>query len=201
MPTATAQAVLSFPARRGRELTLASRTPHDSRRTLMTLKTITARACYSWAAFVRDPVHPPASIHAERRWMYANSDVAWLTGAAICPIGSPWAVLRLRTVCSRADAGAIRTTATPRSMLRQPPVASAVCTSLSTRNGIPKKPTAFSKIWRWARYIDAPSACSWPQLAELLLAGGQGRGGAGLRHAGGGGCAGTCAAIRARGCR
>jgi hypothetical protein len=41
---------------------------------------------------------------------------AWLTDVAICPIGSPWAALRLRTVCSKAGGGAIRTTVTPRSM-------------------------------------------------------------------------------------
>ena len=116
MPTATAQAVLSYPVRQARELALESRTPHVSRRTLMILKTITARACCSWAASVPGAVHPPASIHAGRRWMYANSDVAWLTDVAICPIGSPWAALRLRTVCSKAGGGAIRTTVTPRSM-------------------------------------------------------------------------------------
>src|SRR4029434_4035716 len=48
-----------------------------------------------------------------------NSDVAWLTDVAICPIGSPWAALRLRTVCSKAGGGAIRTTVTPRSIARQ----------------------------------------------------------------------------------
>jgi hypothetical protein len=49
----------------------------------MILKTITARAFCSWAAFA---VHPPVSIHAERLWMCVSCHVAWLMGAAICPV-------------------------------------------------------------------------------------------------------------------
>jgi hypothetical protein len=76
------------------------------------IETITARACCLWAAFVPGAVYPPASIRAEKPWMYASCDVVWLSGAAICPVGSPSAALRLRTVCSKADAGAIRTMVT-----------------------------------------------------------------------------------------
>ncbi len=46
----------------------------------------------------------------------ASSVEAWSTGVAISPLALPSARSLLLTVSSKADAGAIRTTATPRSM-------------------------------------------------------------------------------------
>ena len=59
----------------------------------------------------------PSSEHpVERLWMCASSVEAWSTGVAISPLALPSARSLLLTVSSKADAGAIRTTATPRSM-------------------------------------------------------------------------------------
>ena len=50
-----------------------------------------------------------------KRWTYVSSGAVPLTHAAICPAARYSARSPLRTVCSKADAGAIQTTVTPRS--------------------------------------------------------------------------------------
>ena len=79
-------------------------------------KTITARACCSWVAFVPAIVRRPANIRAGKRWTYVSSGAASLIHAAICPAAGCSARSPLRTVCSKAGAGAIQIMVTRRSV-------------------------------------------------------------------------------------
>src|SRR5262245_47158254 len=71
-------------------------------------------------AFGRGLARPRANIRAGRRWTCANAGGAWSTRAAICRDGSLLVILLPRTASLRADAGAIRITATRRSGLPRP---------------------------------------------------------------------------------
>jgi hypothetical protein len=57
-----------------------------------------------------------ANTPAEKRWMCASSGAAWWMDVAIYPVASPSVGSPLRMDFLRVDGGAIRTTATPRSM-------------------------------------------------------------------------------------
>ena len=114
-PTPTAmRPVLSY--RRGpvRVPALASAMSRGSRPILTIWKTITARACCSWAASGPAAARRRASIRAEKPSTSASCGVAWSIRAASCR-GAPRSLrLLLRMACSKAAAGAIPTTATRR---------------------------------------------------------------------------------------
>ena len=106
-PTAI-QWVSSYPPRQVHVLALASLMPRVFKPISTIWKTITARACCSWVAFVPAIVRRPANIRAGKRWTCVSSGAASLIHAAICPVAGPSARSPLRTVCSKAGAGAIR---------------------------------------------------------------------------------------------
>ncbi len=115
MPTAI-QWVSSYPPRQVHVLALASLMRHDFRPISTIWKPITARACCSWVAFAPATVRRPANIRAGKRWTYVSSGAASLIHAAICPVAGYSARSPLRTVCSKAGAGAIQIMVTRRSV-------------------------------------------------------------------------------------
>ena len=114
-PTAI-QWVSSYPPRQAHVLALASLMPHVFKPISTIWKPITARACCSWAAFAPAIVRRPANIRAGKRWTYVSSGAASLIHAAICPVAGYSARSPLRTVCSKAGAGAIQIMVTRRSV-------------------------------------------------------------------------------------
>ena len=61
-------------------------------------------------------VRRPANIRAGKRWTYVSSGAASLIHAAICPVAGYSARSPLRTVCSKAGAGAIQIMVTRKSV-------------------------------------------------------------------------------------
>ena len=83
-----------------------------------------ALACCSWVAFGLADARLRASIRAEKLWMCASFDAAWLIGAASYPVVLFSVRLPLRTASSKADAGVIQIMVTPRSA--RPPVPAVI---------------------------------------------------------------------------